>query len=465
MWLGILLLLILFISLLYLIAKDVMNRAALVIVFAVIAYFILISVEGASPAIVVDLLFGTADNDYVNFHTLVLIFGIVIVSSICQRTGLFEFIAFKLIRMAKGDPKKIMINLSILTFGVSAVLADSITAIILIPLTITICRTLQLKAEQFIIIQAIFIKLGATVMPISSVPSILITASQGITFLEYVGTSGLISMAVAAFSIFIFLIVFGKQLPKEKPAGLAFFLEYNAWDFVKNRQMMLIASGTFISMILALIFVPVTILRPDAIAATGAAFLLIMNRSKTGEIIKDIDFELILYLLGIFMITGSMEEVGFIDLLGRGLSNIGVTNIGLAFLLLLWIGAIASAFIDNIPITQLLLSFINVLMGAKGSPAAKTGSLGLALGVIWGDNLSPFGDSILALNIAKAHGVNIEPVKFLKIGLPLTILQLSTISIVIMIIFNPLIGLSLLLICGLVIGVIKFAQKRKKIQK
>jgi Na+/H+ antiporter NhaD/arsenite permease-like protein len=462
MWISVVLLLILFVSLLILIARDVMERAALSLVCALLSFFILITIEHADPTVFVGFIFGTIDDKFMNFHTITLIFGIMVISTICYQTGLFQFLAFKMIQLAKGDSKKVFIIINILTFSMSAILEDTITAIILIPLTITVCRTLKLPSVPYVISQSLVIKLGATVLPISSIPSIMITSAQEISFAEYFSTAGLVSILIMITTIVLFVILFRKQFPTEKPRGLEGFLQYNPWIFVKNRKMMLISFSTFLFIIFGFIFIPSDVLEPDAIALTGAVFLLLVNRVNAGEILKEIDFNLILYLLGIFVVTGSLQYVGVIDFLGQSLNSLGITNVGLAFLVLLWVGALASAFIDNIPITQLLLSIINILMGEKGSATAKFGSAGLALGVIWGDNLSPFGDSILALNVAKKNGVSIQPIEFLKIGLPVTLFQLSLISLVIFLLFDPIIGVVMLVVLVVLIYLLFLIGKQKK---
>jgi Na+/H+ antiporter NhaD/arsenite permease-like protein len=448
---SMILLLILFVAMLILIAKDLMDRAALVFICAAIAFLILIIVDQAPPTVIIDFLFGTTEDEFLNFHTVLLIFGVMIISTICNFNGFFQFIAFQMIKLTKGEPKKVLIICAGMAFLISSILADSITVIIVIPLTITICKAIKMNPVPYLIIEAIYIKLGATVLPISSIPSIIITSSQGISFAEYFTTAGLISIAIAIFSLTVYYFIFKKKLPVQEVEGLDIFVKLNPWIFVKDRRMMTISAVTFLIVIIGLVMVPPTILRMDAIVCFGAAFLLVVNYKKSQEILKLIDFNLLLYLFGIFTISGALQYSGFIDYIGGFLSSLGITDTGLAFIALLWIGAIASAFIDNIPITQLLLSLINVLMGAKGTPTAKMGSLGLAVGVIWGDNLAPFGDSILTLNVAKANKVEIPPKELFKIGFPLTILQLSTVSIAVIVIFNPLIGLSIL---SVIIGII-----------
>jgi Na+/H+ antiporter NhaD/arsenite permease-like protein len=465
MLLSIILLLSIFIFMLYAIAKDVMERAALVLVCAVAAYLVVVWMEGAPPYIVVEFLFGTEADGYSNFHAITLIFGIMVISTVCYRTGFFQFIAFQLIKMTKGKPGKVLFIIPMLTFLVSSVLADQVTAIILIPLTVTVCKTLRLNPVPYIILQCFCIKLGATVLPISSIPSLLIAAAQNISFSEFFSSAGLISIGSVFLAIFLFKKLFHYKLAEHEFNEVDVLMQFDPWTFVKDRKMMLIASATFFSTIAGFIIIPPEVLKPDAIALIGAAFLFIVNRKSSREILKEIDYSLLLYLLGVFIVTGGLQYAGLIDLIGTGLSGIGVTDLGFSFLILFWIGSIASAFIDNIPITQIMIPLINVMFGPVGTPAAKIGGTGLALGTIWGDNLSPFGDTILPLAIARNNKVDITPKDFFKVGAGLTLILNTVISIGVLLIFSPVIGLFSLAGVGGAVACIVIIKKMKASKK
>jgi Na+/H+ antiporter NhaD/arsenite permease-like protein len=465
MLLGIILLLAIFIFMLFAIAKDVMERAALVLVCAVAAYLVIIWLEGAPPFVVVNFLFGTEVDGYSNFHAITLIFGIMVISTVCYKTGFFQFIAFQLIKMTKGKPVKVLVVVSLLTFIVSSVLADQITAIILIPLTVTVCKTLRLNPVPYIILQCFCIKLGATVLPISSIPSLLIAVAQDISFVDFFSSAGLISIGSVFLAILLFMKLFHYKLAEHEFNEVEVLMQFNPWTFVKDRKMMLIASATFFSTIAGFIIIPSDVLNPDAIALVGAAFLFIVNRSKAREILKEIDYSLLLYLLGVFIVTGGLQYAGLIDLIGVGLTGLNISDLGFSFLILFWIGSIASAFIDNIPITQIMIPLINVMFGPVGTPAAKVGGTGLALGTIWGDNLSPFGDTILPLAIARNNKVDITPKDFFKVGAGLTLILNTVISIGVLMIFSPILGVISLLGVGGVMLCIMIIKKMKSNNK
>lgn len=465
MLLGIILLLAIFIFMLFAIAKDVMERAALVLVCAVAAYLVVIWIEGAPPFVVVGFLFGTEADGYSNFHAITLIFGIMVISTVCYKTGFFQFVAFQLIKMTKGKPVKVLVIVSLLTFIVSSVLADQITAIILIPLTVTVCKTLRLNPVPYIILQCFCIKLGATVLPISSIPSLLIAVAQDISFTDFFLSAGLISIGSVFLAILLFMKLFHYKLAEHEFKEVDVLMQFNPWTFVKDRKMMLIASATFFTTIAGFIVIPSDVLNPDAIALIGAAFLFIVNRKNARAILKEIDYSLLLYLLGVFIVTGGLQYAGLIDLIGTGLSGIGVSDIGFAFLILFWIGSIASAFIDNIPITQIMIPLINVMFGPVGTPAAKVGGTGLALGTIWGDNLSPFGDTILPLAIARNNKVDITPKDFFKVGAGLTLILNAVISVGVLLIFSPILGIIALLGAGGAMLCIKIIKRVKASNK
>jgi len=461
-YVAIIILLVIFVVMLVSIAKDVMERAALVLVCAVAAFFVVIWVLGLQPGVVVGYLMGTETDGYTNFHATALIFGVMVISTVCYRTGFFQFIAFQLIKLTKGKPVKVLWVVALLTFLVSSVLADSITAIIMIPLAVTVCNTLRLNALPFIILQSFCIKLGATVLPISSIPCLLIAASQGISFGEYFMTAGLISIGSVFLAIFLFQVTFHFRLADAEFNDVDVLMEFDPWTFVKDKKMMQIAAGTFFAAIALFIVVPPELVKPDAIAIACAAFLFVVNHNNTRQILKEIDYSLLLYLLGVFIVTGALQDAGLIDLIGTGMASIGGGSIGMAFLLLFWIGAIASAFIDNIPITQIMIPLINVMFGAPGTPKAKLGGTGLALGTIWGDNLTPFGDTVLPLAIARNNKVEIQPKDFARVGIGLTIMLYTVISIGVLLLFEPGLGLIVLVCVAAGMAVLYGVTRRRK---
>ena len=174
-----------FLSLIILIMTEKVNRAILAISGALITYFVLTFLEQRDFSLIVDLLFGTQDEGYVNLHSLLLIIGIMFIVHISDEIGTFQFLAVIAIKMSKGKPIPLMIILCIVSAVFSSILNNILTVMILIPLTITISRVLNVSPTPYILTQAIMVNIGGTVFSISSIPNILITREVGISFLDY----------------------------------------------------------------------------------------------------------------------------------------------------------------------------------------------------------------------------------------------------------------------------------------
>ena len=191
------------------------------------------------------------------------------------------------------------------------------------------------------------------------------------------------------------------------------------------------------------IFIPSSLISPDIIALSIAIILIIMSRLNPREIISKIDIELILYLLGIFIIAGGLESTGILDSLGILISNIG-GGLYTQLIIVMWVSAFLSSSIDNVPITQILLPVISIM--ASGFPESNQNQLyyGLAIGANWGDNLTPLGDNIFVIQTAEKHKRPISFKKFFKLGFFTTIYQLFIVSIYYTLVFYIFQGILLI---------------------
>jgi Na+/H+ antiporter NhaD/arsenite permease-like protein len=428
MLMGILILLIVFISFIVLLAINKIDRTLVALGCGIISYLVLLFFENAQFGVLAEFIVGTSENGYVNLHSLLLILGIMIIVAISVEGGLFQFLSFRLVQMTKGKPVYLMIVFSILAFCITAIINDILTVILLIPLTISVCRILDIKPAIYIIFEAIMIKLGATLLLISSIPNILIATYLDLSFLAFFQDIGWYTIITFSLTLFVFIALYRDQLahPRE---GLEELLDFNVWTFITNRPLMLKSSFVLISVILGFILIPSEILSPDIIAITGAVILLLISKMNMSEIFKKIDFKLILYLIGIFIIVGSMEYVGIIDILGNSIKDASPNNAYVTFLSVLWLSAFFSAMIDNITVARVLIPTVGFLTTSL-VPIDKTLVYGgMVYGINWGDNLTPFGDTLILLNVAEQNKTKISMLEIFKMSFPLTIFQLSMISI------------------------------------
>jgi len=439
-----------FIGVLIVILTDKLNRAITALIGAVIVYFTLIFIEGRPFSIFVTLIFGED-----NLHALILILGMLFIVQICISAGVFQYIAFKLIKSTKGSPIRLLIVISAITFLVATIMGNILTVLIMIPLTIDAARILKIDPGPYIVCLAVTIPVGEIVFSISSVPSILISTFAGLTFIEYFLNIGLFCFLLFGITVIYFNLSFHNKLTTPAPRLVAVLMEYNAWNYVPNRTLFYKSLFILIAVLICFVIVPPPI-TPDMIALTGALILLVISKINSKEIIERIDLTLILYLLAIFTITGGMEEIGVIETVGQAFSLLVGSNTFAILLSVLWISALLSSAVDNIPVVKVLLPIVSIMSGGY-TPAYYSLTLGAGLG----DNLTPLGDTIIVRSITEEHGQKFSNSLFFKIGFKASLIHLITISIYYTILYYVAIGLIIILILGLLIFFLIFFRYRK----
>lgn len=437
---------------------EKMNRAILAISGALITYFVLTFFEQSDFSLIVDLLFGTQDDGFVNLHSLMLIVGIMFIVHISDEIGTFQFLAVIAIKMSKGKPIPLLIILCIVSAVFSSILNNILTVMILIPLTITISRVLNVSPTPYILTQAIMVNLGGTVFPISSIPNIIITREVGISFPDFFFKVGIFSIITIAFTILLFVFIYKNELsiPKDKAINILLY-DFDIWNVVQSPRLLYASLGALIVLMISL-FALEEIVAPDAIALSIAMVLTIFSRLDAREIIRKFDFELIFYLLGIFVIVGGLEVVGVLTYVESVLRNIGAGDDFLQLILIMWIAALSSAVIDNVPITK---AFIPIVTGISGNSSTLTNMyfFSLSIGANWGDNLTPLGDNILVLNIARENNRPISILTFWKLGFIATMYQLFLATLYFTLFYHLTLGFVFIIIIGFFTTFIFILQK------
>ena len=453
-----------FIGLIALIITEKLNRAIAALLGAVISYLALVFLEGYDYTLIVEFLFGTPDDGFVNLHSLILIISMMLIVEISHEAGAFQFIASYLTKLSKGKPIYLMMIFCCVTVLISAILNNILTVMIIIPLTITVSRMLNINPSPYILTQAILVNIGGTVFMISSIPNILITSYANIEFIEFFINVGLISLVVFVLTLTFFIMLFKDELkaPEESSKILK---EFNIWNVVQNKRL-LVQSLTCLVILFALfILIPSNIISSDILALSMALILVIISRLEPKEILNKLDLELIFYLIGVFIITGGLEVVGVTNIVGDAIIFLGAGIPLLQLMMVLWISAYFSSAIDNIPITKVLIPIIGDISESTALSFRKQMYYGLTFGANWGDNLTPLGDNILVMNIAEQNKRPISFKQFFKLGFFTTNYQLGIISIYYLLIYNTSVGLLSLFIAltvVLLLFLLNFISKKRK---
>lgn len=424
---------------------DKANRILLSISGALLCFFTLTFIEKEDYSLFVGFIFGTPADGFVNTHSLILIFGISIIVQICHKAGLFSYISLRLILGTANRPNMLLFILCTITVLISAVINNILTVMIIIPLTITVTRILNIDPEPFIITQAVLVNIGGTFFAISSIPNILITGASGIGFNEFFVNVGFISILCYLLTVGLFYIIYRKSM-KIPTENINILKELSPSIMITNKSLLMKSSLILGIVFILFISIPSTMLSPDVIALSGAMILLIISWEDVDRIISEIDMGLLLYLMGIFVIAGSIEYTNILQNLGGLLGRLSGDNILIAILAILWISGILSATIDNIPITKVLIPAISSITIGYPENYRKLAYYSLAIGANWGDNFTPMGDNILVMNIASKNKRPIRIKEFWRIGFITTFYQLCMITIFYGFLLNWIFGIVALVV-------------------
>lgn len=405
----------------------------------------MIYIEGLDFKIIIDLLFGSEAEGFVNLHSLIIIIGMMLIVEISKEAGLFQFFALNLIKLSKGKPLNLLAIFCVITVIISAILNNILTVIILIPLTITVSRILNINPTPYILTQAILVNIGGTFFTISSIPNILISTYAEISFIEFFLNVGIISLVLFAFTLIFFIFLFKPSLQVPQ-AGTDTLKEFNVWNFVPDKKLLL--KSLFILIILFILFViiPSSLISTDIIVLVMAVILIIISRIDPKQIISKINLELIFYLLGIFVIAGALEVLGVVQLLGELMSNFSGGDFFFQIIIILWFSSILSSTIDNIPITKVLIPVISTISNNFPSSIGNQFYYSLAIGANWGDNLTPLGDNVLVVQLSEQNKRPISFKQFFKLGFLTTIYQLIIVSIYYTLVFRFSTGIIIVIV-------------------
>jgi Na+/H+ antiporter NhaD/arsenite permease-like protein len=407
---------------------------------AVIALF------GAAMIIIIIVatgIIGAADSfefaiNSVDFNTIGLLLGMLIIVAILAETGIFQYIGIKLSKISKGSLYTLLVLLGTFT-AVSSMFIDNVTSVLLmVPVTISIFRILNVSPIPFILAQVLTSNVGGTATLIGDPPNILIGSAANIdfnSFIIHLGPAVAISFAA---SLVLLRLLFRKEL-KVKPQHLDDLMRRDEDLFIAEKKGLMKKSlAVLFAVIVLFVILGGFHVEPSIIALGGAGILMLITRANPERVFHEVDWTTLIFFAGIFIIIGGAVEAGMIDMLSNGVLGITGGEPWSTFFMVIWLSAIASAFVDNIPFAATMIPIISILSQNESISAAFGGFAinplwwALALGSGLGGNGTVIGSSagIIAVGLAEKQGYNITFNRFLKVGFPFMILTTAIASIV-----------------------------------
>lgn len=397
----------------------------------------LAAVAGATLLLIFGILDVESLASYIDYNTVGILIGMMLFVSVVKISGLFEYIAIKAAKLSKGKPWVIMILFFVITAVLSAFL-DNVTTVLLVgPMTIAVTSILGINPLPYLITQILASNIGGTATLIGDPPNIMIGSAAELSFNDFIVNTGIPAVIIAFFTIFSFYFIYGRKL-KVMPEKMQAVMELDENKAIKDKVLLIESVIIMAFVVLAFIFHDALGIQSATIAIAAAAVILLLNRSKVDpeEIISTIEWPTIVFFVGLFGVVGGLQQTGVIDMMAQFLLEVTKGNDTLMLLLILWVSAILSSFLDNIPFVATLIPLI-ITMGNSGMDVAPLW-WALSLGACLGGNGTLVGASanVVLSGISKREGHEITFGNYLKIGFPLMLMSIVISTIYLLIKFE-----------------------------
>lgn len=363
--------------------------------------------------------------EVIDFNTLGLLFGMMLLVGMLEHTGAFQYLGIWTAKKTKGNPWLLMIALSGITAGLSMILDNVTTIILIVPITIIIAEMLKINPVPILMAEALLSNVGGTGTLIGDPPNIMIGSAANFSFNDFLVHTLPVVLVTWVATLLFFRVLFRKQLAV-KPQNVESLLAMKESEAIKDPKTLkklLLVFGLVI-----ILFFLHSALHLDAamVAIIGAALALIWIAPKIDpqKTIEKCELSVLLFFASLFVIVGGLEHAGILERMAEFITAGASDNLLLTAIIILWASAILSAIVDNIPLTVAMIPIITYL-GAEGIPPDLLW-WALAFGVGFGGNGSPIGSTAGVIVVAKSEKTD-NPISFIdwmKQGVPTMVLGL-----------------------------------------
>ncbi|MDR3214805.1 MAG: ArsB/NhaD family transporter [Bacilli bacterium] len=379
-------------------------------------------------------------NHYIDWNTLFLLIGMMIIVNIAGTSGMFEYFGINIAKACKGHPLRIAIGLGILTAVASMFLNNVTTILLLAPVTISITRILKINPFPFFMFQVFLSNIGGTATIVGDPPNTMISQQVGLHFVDFALIMTPLVIIITILSVVILTLFYRRQSYRFERKAMYKIMRLDAKDFIKDLRLMKISIACLLLLVFFFVFGENMGLNP-ALVALFASFVMLMISSPNEESMiefayKSVDWVSIFFFMGLFILTGALEEVKAIDYMANFILDVTSGKLELTYSVILWVSAIFSGFIDNIPFVSTMIPVLKEVAPTFGDNANLLW-YALAAGACFGGNLTILGASanVVAVGIAKKEGVNITYKKFFIRGFVITLMSILVTYLYLYIVF------------------------------
>lgn len=382
------------------------------------------SLSGAAIMLILKLITQEKAFLKIDFNTIGLLVGMMIIVNITKRTGVFEYIAIKAAKFSKGNPIKILILFSVITSVLSGVLDNVTTVLLIVPVTLVITKTLEIDPIPFLMCEIFASNIGGTATLIGDPPNLMIGSAARLSFLDFVK-----NLAPVIVIILLVTLLGIKQLYKNSmktsEEDKKKIMALDESKAIRDRSLMKKCLTILFLTLVGFLTHGYLGFESATIAIAGSAILLAISKVEPDEILQETEWGTIFFFIGLFIMTGVLEDVGIMEVLAQKTLSLTKGNLVMTGIFVLWISAFASAFIDNIPFVATMIPLIKA-MGTMGGMNVAPLWWALSLGACLGGNGTMIGASanLVVIGIAEKSGYKISFKDYFKLGFPVMIVSI-----------------------------------------
>ena len=362
----------------------------------------------------------TFDNgvEHIDFGTLGVLVGMMIFVAVVKNSGIFEYLAIRAAKMAKGNPWIIMVLFCLITAVLSAFL-DNVTTVLLIgPVTFTVCKMLEMSPVPFFITEIMASNIGGTATLIGDPPNIMIGSAANLTFMDFLEFNGPAILMIMVVAIAIFYVMYGRNMgaSAEQQASI---MELHAHEAIKNKSLFNKSVVMIVLVAIAFVCHSMVNIPPSVVALTAAAIMLLISSADVEKVLLDVEWATIGFFAGLFVVVGGLAETGVIEMMAYALIDITGGDMMITLIVLVWASAIISSFLDNIPLVATLIPIITTMeaTGMDVMPLWWAVSLGACIGGI--GTLIGASANVVLSGMSGRYGYPITFMDYTKVGFPL----------------------------------------------
>lgn len=382
------------------------------------------SMAGAVILLVTQVLTVDSAIEHVDVNTIGVLVGMMLFVAVVKNSGLFEYVAIKSAKLTHGRPWAIMAVFAIITAVLSAFL-DNVTTVLLVgPMTLAITSILKVNPVPFLLTQILASNMGGTATLIGDPPNIMIGSEAGLGFADFILNTAPIVVIIMAASLLCFYFMFGRKM-KVAEESMKAVMELDEKRAIKDKSLMTKSIIMIALVVVGFMFHSSLGMESCTIALLAAVIMMLIGKQDVEDVILGVEWSTILFFIGLFVVVGGMEETGVIDQLASLLIGMTGGNMVMTMLIILWVSAIVSSFLDNIPFVATLIPMILAIQAESGMDVTPLW-WALSLGACLGGNGTLIGASanVVLSGISNKNGYPITFMSYLKVGFPMMILSI-----------------------------------------